>query len=167
MAYFEFNFRVINVKPKDDSFSGHVSRFDANTTYHDGFQEKSGEDKIFSAKWTTGKQLSAEKLPMQRTKDELHVGEGKFYGETTQHSDFIEKHVDICPAEKVLTRRYFWGVIFRRTMKFQRSIIWVQKNCKWTQILRTTCHSWYNPTKSPRSSRSLIITVIYSYFFEF
>uniref|UniRef100_A0A1I7UYC1 Uncharacterized protein n=1 Tax=Caenorhabditis tropicalis TaxID=1561998 RepID=A0A1I7UYC1_9PELO len=58
--------RVINVKPRDDSFSGHVSRFDADTTYHDGFQEKS---------------------------------------ETTQHSDFIEKHVDICPAEKVLTRR--------------------------------------------------------------
>ncbi|CAD6186299.1 unnamed protein product [Caenorhabditis auriculariae] len=89
--------KTISVKPANVSFMSDEP-FDATSTYHDGFGRKYGE-----------------RPEIARPHDEWLNASGEFLGQSTQRSDFTQKHVNICPAEKVLTRR-------DRSYKFHHSI---------------------------------------------
>uniref|UniRef100_A0A1I7W7J7 Uncharacterized protein n=1 Tax=Heterorhabditis bacteriophora TaxID=37862 RepID=A0A1I7W7J7_HETBA len=79
-------YKVIAIRP-----ASHVvdrnQPFHGNTTYKDGYISMRGDrQKSF------------------KPEEELHLSNATFDGTTTQKADFTRKRVDICPAEKVLTR---------------------------------------------------------------
>ncbi|KAK6016779.1 hypothetical protein OSTOST_17733 [Ostertagia ostertagi] len=79
--------KVIAVRPRSNEIE-HGRPFEGHSTYQDGYVPK-----------------EATRQRSMRPKETNYASTDAFAGKTTQRTDFTKKKVDICPAEKVLSRR--------------------------------------------------------------